>query len=374
MCYAIPGKIKEIRDNSVIVDYFGEEREALNEFDLKIGDYVYAQAGAVIQKIETEKAEKILEGWKEDFDKLKEIDERLSREMSEPDSPWLRDLVNSVGEEGISKEEALKLMKIENKNDLSYLFHSANKVRQEHLSNSSCIHGIIEFSNHCTNDCLYCGIRRSNKNLQRYRMTEEEIVDLAVHATEKLNFKALVLQSGEDRFYTKEMIVSILKKIRERCDTMVFLSIGERSLEDYKSFYEAGARGVLIRFETSNKENYEKIHEGTKANFDRRIELIRGVKEIGYVISTGFMIGLPNQTDEDIVDDIFFTKELQPDMYSFGPLIPNADTPFKDSTQQGLSSVLKVISTARLIDPESKILVTTALETLDKEGGKLGLL
>lgn len=337
MCYAIPGKIIEINGNIVTVEYFGEKKKARNEFfEIKLGEYIYAQGGFIISKISAEEAVPILETWQELFQKLKETDLRLTREPKT-------------------------------------LYQIANSTRQKHLGNSCCIHGIIEFSNYCKNNCLYCGIRKDNNKLVRYRMDIDEIVSACDYAVNKLGFKALVLQSGEDPWYTEEKLIELIKKIRERCETLIILSIGERDLKIYKKLYNEGARGVLLRFETSKPDLYEKLKPGSK--LEERINLIKDLNKIGYLIMTGFLIGLPGQTEEDILEDIRLTSELQTEMFSFGPFIPHKNTPLANEQKPSIETCLNVIARARILCPESKIVVTTAMETLDKENGaRLGLL
>ena len=337
MCYAIPGKVVEINNNICKIEYFGIVKKVRNDFfDLKIGDYVYAQGGFVIQKIPEEEARETLKVWEEFFDKLREIDLKLTYESKE-------------------------------------LYKIANKIRQEYHDNSCCVHGIIEFSNYCRNNCLYCGLRRDNKKIRRYRMDEEEIINLATYAVKKLNFKALVLQSGEDLFYDKERLAYIVKRIMEESPCLLILSIGEREIAIYEQLYELGARGVLLRFETSNKKIYEKMRPGHK--LEERINLIKEVKKIGYLIMTGFLIGLPSEEERDILENLRLTYELGAEMFSFGPFIPHPDTPLKDCQPPAEELVLDTIAKARILYPQSKILVTTAFQTLNKKDGlKKGLL
>ncbi len=337
MCYAIPGKVVEINNNICKIEYFGIVKKVRNDFfDLKIGDYVYAQGGFVIQKIEEEEAKETLKVWEEFFDKLREVDLKLTYESKE-------------------------------------LYKIANKIRQEYHDNSCCVHGIIEFSNYCRNNCLYCGLRRDNKKIRRYRMKEEEIINLAVYAVKKLNFKALVLQSGEDLFYDKEKLGYVVKRIMEESPCLLILSIGEREIEIYERLYQLGARGVLLRFETSNKKIYEEMRPGHK--LEERINLIKEVKKMGYLIMTGFLIGLPGEEERDILENLRLTYELEAEMFSFGPFIPHPDTPLKDCWPPSEELVLDTIAKARILYPTSKILVTTAFQTLNKKDGlKKGLL
>jgi biotin synthase len=337
MCYAIPGKIKEINDNVVTVDYFGETKKARNEFyKLSPGDYIYAQGGFVIQRIAEKEALDILGPWKELFFKLKEIDKRFAASPKD-------------------------------------LYQRANAIRQEHIGNACCIHGIIEFSNYCRNDCLYCGLRKSNAALKRYRMSPDEIIANAEYAINRLNFKALVLQSGEDSAFGEEELGYIIESIMKRSPVLLIVSIGERGVDLYKKLYASGARGALVRFETSNERLYEKYRPGHRLK--DRVDLIRGLKDAGYLVFTGFLTGLPGQTENDILDDIGLTGSLGPEMFSFGPFLPHPDTPLSDSPKPDMKLVLDAIATARITYPDSRILATTALETLDPEGGlKAGLL
>ncbi|MFH1074741.1 MAG: [FeFe] hydrogenase H-cluster radical SAM maturase HydE [Candidatus Firestonebacteria bacterium] len=331
MCYSIPGKVLAIDGKMVTVEYFGEQRRAKNEFyDLIPGQYVYAQGGFVVSTVEVKEAEKLLQNWKEVFLKLKEKDLRLAREPKT-------------------------------------LYQIANAVRQKHQDNSCCVHGIIKFSNYCSCDCMYCGIRKNNKEIKRYRMTIDEIVKQADKAVNKLGFKALVLQSGEDPWYTEEKLLGLVKKIREKCGVLIVLSIGDRPVSVYKNLYEAGAKSALIRFETANEKIYASMKEGKKLK--DRLELINKLKETGYLVMSGFLIGLPGQTEHDLMEDIRLTGDINPEMFSFGPFIPHKGTPLAKERIPALNEVITVIARARILYPESKIVVTTALETLDKKGG-----
>ena len=245
-------------------------------------------------------------------------------------------------------------------------------MRAKNIQNACCVHGIIEFSNHCANDCAYCGLRRQNKGIRRYRMTTEEIIEAAEHAVKKLGFRALVLQSGEDSSYSDDDLVHIVSGIRGRCGVLLFMSVGERSASCYRRLYEAGAYGTLLRFETSNPKIYRSLHSGRE--LAPRLALIRKLKKMGFVLATGFLFGLPGQTDKDIAQDIKLTKSLEPDMVSLGPLIPHPSTPLAGMDKVSLGKALTVISVCRLAAPKSHIAVTTALETLDPGGRKEGLL
>lgn len=337
MCYAIPGKVVEIEDSFVTVDYFGEKRKAKNDFyKLSLGDYIYAQGGFVIQKILPQEAEETLKVWKELFFRLQKRDLKLTQKPKN-------------------------------------LYQIANSIRHKKLANSCCIHGILEFSNFCRNDCFYCGLRKSNFNIKRYRMDIEEIFNACRYAVEELKFKAIVLQSGEDLWYTEERLKEIVKKITKNLAVLLILSIGERDLKLYEELYREGARAVLLRFETSNEKLYEKYRP--YHHLRDRINLIKNLKDLGYLIFTGFLLGLPGQSKKDILNDIRLTGDLKPEMFSFGPFIPHPDTPLGTSLKPSLEWILEIIARTRIKYPYSRILVTTALETLDRRNGlRLGLL
>lgn len=378
MCYAIPGRVVELKGKIAIIDYFGESRKAFNEFDdLQVGDYVYAQGGFLVKRIESNEALSILETFKEMFFKLQKVDSRISRirgpEPKMVDEKFIKAIKKAKQGLSLTQEETLRLLRTTDSQQLKILFKTANALRQRHLKNSCCVHGIIEFSNYCKNDCYYCGIRKDNEKLERYKMSIEEIIDVVDYAVNRLGFKAIVLQSGEDFWYTTEKLIKMIKEIKARCGVFLILSVGERSIKCYEQMYKAGARGVLFRFETSNKKMYGKLH--TTLKFERRIKLLEAMGKLGYLVATGSLVGLPGQTEEDLMNDILLTKSLKADMWSFGPLIPHPETPLSSSKMVNINTVLKVLAVSRLIDSKAKILVTTALETLDKENGRrLGLL
>ncbi|MBU0953347.1 MAG: [FeFe] hydrogenase H-cluster radical SAM maturase HydE [Nanoarchaeota archaeon] len=371
MCYAIPGRVVSIKGQIAVVDYFGEQRTVLNDNDdIQPGDYVYAQGGILINKIAEKDAREILGFWKEKFFELKKIDAQYSKLHTSGEGELLRILQRVNVKQKLNNEEFIYLLNLQTKEEQSLLFETANVVRQKEHDNACCVHGIIEFSNYCRCDCFYCGLRKSTSQ-KRYRMTPEEIISAATYAVNELGFKALVLQSGEDEWYDEEKLVTLVKEIR-KLNVLIFLSIGERSKALYKKLYETGARAVLLRFETSNKEIFQNLRPGT--NLEQRLDLIRYAKELGYIVATGFLIGLPGETEEDILNNIMLTKSLGADMYSFGPLIPAAGTPLEKEPLGEKSAVLKTIAVTRLLDRKAKILVTTALETLGDNAKKEGLL
>jgi biotin synthase len=368
MCYAIPGKVTEIKGKTVTVDYFGEKKTAINEIvSLKPGDYIYAQGGYVIQTLGEKEAVEVLETWKELFFELRETDVRLSRRPAEETGvsrPISLILDKAAEGRELKREELHKLLLTENPAEQGQLYKTANFLRQKYLSNSCCVHGIIEFSNYCKHDCVYCGIRRSNAILTRYRMTDEEIYAAVEEAVEQHGFKALVLQAGEDPEFTVDRLDELIREIKKRHAVLIFISVGEIGRAGLKQLYEAGARGVLLRFETSDPKLYDNLHCGDK--LEERLQDVRDAYELGYLVLTGGLIGLPGQTIESLLNDIILTKELNAEMYSFGPVLP-------DGPKTEL--VLKVLAVSRLIDPKNaKIVVTTGFETLDPEARRKGLL
>ncbi len=377
MCYAIPGKVKQITDKTILVDYFGETKKAINEFyDLQVGDFICAQGGFVIKKVEPKEAKETLSAWRELFFELQEVDVRLSKMDSaggDIDKKLQAVLDKALENIPLKREELLYLLSLNTKPERELFFKAANFIRQKHHKNACCVHGIIEISNYCSQPCSYCGISSHNKDVPRYRMSADEIISTAVEAVERYGFQALVLQGGEDSNFTPAELADVITRIKQAVPVLICVSFGEVGLEGLEQLYKAGARGLLMRFETSNEQLYEKLHPGRK--LETRLAHIRKAHELGYLIMTGSLIGLPSQTDEDIVNDICLTKELHAEMYSFGPFLPHPQTPLADHEVISSDQVLKTLALARLIDPEvAKILVTTALETLDPKMRKQSLL
>ncbi len=377
MCYAIPGKVIGINNNIALIEYFGEKKEALTDVEgLRVGDYVFAQGGVIVERLQEGDALNILDSWRETFFRLKERDRRLAEEapLSGDADPKISGILKK-GEEGIAltRDEMLTLFRCREKGELSLLYQAANRIRQKVHKNSSCVHGIIEFSNICRNDCDYCGIRRDNHHLERYRMEIDEIVDAVTSSVRELGFKALVLQSGEDGYYTTDRLIEIIHKIRERCGVLLILSIGEREMKCYEELYNAGARGVLMRFETSNPDLYGRLH--TTLSYNNRIQTLKGLKETGYIIATGALIGLPGQIEEDVIEDILLARSFDAEMYSFGPLVAHPDTPLATTPPVDIDTVLKVIAITRLMHHDGNLLVTSAVESLfGKKGVRQALM
>ena len=252
------------------------------------------------------------------------------------------------------------------------LYSSADEIRRENYGDNVYIRGLIEFTSFCKRNCYYCGLRRDNKNAQRYRLTKEEIL-LCCDQGYKLGFRTFVLQGGEDETIKSEEICDIVKSIKENYpDCAVTLSIGEKSYEEYKSFKQAGADRYLLRHETADSEHYGMLHPKS-ANIETRKKCLFALKELGFQVGSGFMVGSPYQTTENIICDLRFLQELKPDMIGIGPFIPHKDTPLGNNPSGTLALTLRLIAILRLMFPKALIPATTALGTIKKGGRELGL-
>lgn len=253
-----------------------------------------------------------------------------------------------------------------------YLFKNAVEVRDELYGKNIYIRGLIEFTNYCKNDCLYCGIRRSNKNAQRYRLTSLEILECADEGY-ALGFRTFVMQGGEDGYYTDEILCDVVRKIKLKySDCAITLSIGERSFESYKKLREAGADRYLLRHETSNKCHYGKLHS-KEMSFENRIKCLENLKELGYQVGCGFMVGSPYQTEEDLANEMIFLKDINPHMVGIGPFISHKYTPFKNEKSGSVELTLFMLGLIRLTLPNVLLPATTALRTLDEFGREKGI-
>lgn len=246
-------------------------------------------------------------------------------------------------------------------------------VRHEHYGNDVYIRGLIEFTNYCKNDCLYCGIRKSNCNANRYRLTKEQILDCC-HAGYNLGFRTFVLQGGEDGYFTDERMVEIISAIKNDFpDCALTLSIGEKSKESYQRFFDAGADRYLLRHETANFEHYSKLHPANLTASNRQ-DCLKSLKDIGYQVGCGIMIGSPHQTVEHLAEDMLFMKDLNPQMIGIGPFIPHKDTPFANETAGTLELTLFMLGLIRLSLPKVLLPATTALGTIAENGREMGIL
>lgn len=254
-----------------------------------------------------------------------------------------------------------------------YLFEQARAAREAVYGKAVYMRGLIEFTNYCKNDCYYCGIRRSAKGAERYRLSEEQIL-ACCEMGYTLGFRTFVLQGGEDAYYTDERIVSIVSKIKEKYpDCAVTLSIGERERASYEAFFAAGADRYLLRHETANDAHYALLHP-PELSLTHRKQCLRDLKEIGYQVGCGFMVGSPGQAPEHLAEDLQFIHELQPHMVGIGPFVPHHDTPFAKEAQGGLELTLRLLAIIRLMEPHVLLPATTALGTIDPRGREKGIL
>lgn len=284
----------------------------------------------------------------------------------------MKNLIDKLYKErNLTKEEWIYLL--DSKIDTEYLFQRARKIQNEIYGKDVYIRGLIEISNYCKNDCLYCGIRCSNKNADRYRLSKDDILNCCDEGY-KLGFRTFVLQGGEDAYYTDDLMCDIVKSIKEKySDCAVTLSLGEKTKETYKKYKDAGADRYLLRHETANKSHYESIHP-EKMSFVSRQKCLFDLKELGFQVGCGFMVGSPNQTNECLADDMIFLKKLNPHMVGIGPFISQKDTPFANKKNGSAEKTLILISLIRLLLPNALIPSTTALGTLDSQGREKGIL
>jgi biotin synthase len=249
---------------------------------------------------------------------------------------------------------------------------AAEKERRRFYGNTVFTRGLIEISSFCKNDCLYCGIRRSNANAERYRLTEEQILECADNGYE-LGFRTFVLQGGEDAYFTDERLVPLIGELkRRRPDCAVTLSLGERSYESYKRLREAGADRYLLRHETADEEHYKKLHPD-EMSFQNRMRCLKNLKALGYQVGCGFMVGSPFQTPETLAKDLKFIEEFKPEMCGIGPFIPHRETPFAKHPAGTLELTCFLLSVIRLIHPPVLLPATTALGTIDPLGRERGI-
>ena len=272
----------------------------------------------------------------------------------------------------LTTDEYKKLIEFRNEETADYLAQKADSVRKSVYGNKVFTRGLIEISNVCKNDCLYCGIRKSNKNCERYRLTDEEILECCREGY-SLGFRTFVLQGGEDGHFTDEAVCGIVSQIKKLYpDCAITLSLGERTKESYKKLFDAGADRYLLRHETATKEHYEKLHPDNMS-FDTRMECLKTLKEIGFQTGCGFMVGSPFQTNEDIARDLKFIEEFSPEMCGIGPFIPHKDTDFRDYEAGSVDLTCYLLSVIRLIKPNILLPATTALGSLDPFGREKGI-
>jgi biotin synthase len=271
-----------------------------------------------------------------------------------------------------SDEEILHYITTTNADEMTALFNQAADIRDKHYGRNVYFRGLIEFSNYCKNDCLYCGIRRSNNAAHRYRLSDDEILGCC-QVGDLLGYKTFVLQSGEDPHWTDERVVGIVRKIRARFPHhAITLSIGEKPRASYQAYFDAGADRYLLRHETADNAHYTKLHPASMS-LDNRKQCLFTLKEIGYQVGAGFMVGTPYQTPETLLADMRFLQRLQPHMVGIGPFIPAAGTPFANEPGGTVNQTLRMVALTRLLLPKALIPATTALGTIDSLGREKAL-
>lgn len=266
----------------------------------------------------------------------------------------------------LTKSEIIELLNSDGKE----LYKYSDRVRQENVGDGVHLRGLIEFSNICKCSCKYCGLRSPNNRADRYRLEPDDIIKYAQNGVE-LGYKTVVLQSGEDNYYDTDKLCHIISEIKKN-DIAITLSIGERTREEYQAFKDAGADRYLLRIETTDKELYKFLHP--HMDFNNRVRCLKDIKDIGYEVGTGCLVGLPNQTIDSLADDILFFKSLDADMVGIGPFIPHPETPLKgELNPKNFDIALKVMAITRLILPDINIPATTAMETINPMGRIIAL-
>jgi biotin synthase len=279
---------------------------------------------------------------------------------------WVRDRLRMERIMPALNSQVEELLKAE-ENELALW---ADEVRSSCCGDEVHLRGVIEFSNYCIRDCLYCGLRCSNRKLTRYRMTKEEIVECALMGFQA-GLKTIVLQSGDDLACREEDISRIIHLIKEKADVAITLCVGERDYRDYRAWKKAGADRYLLKHETANPVLYSRLHPGQ--TLAKRLEILGWLKEIGYQVGAGNIVGLPGQTLRDLADDILLMKELDVEMAGIGPFIPHPDTPLGDEKQGTLNMTLKVLALARIVLRDVHLPATTAIGSIHPEGREMAL-
>lgn len=285
----------------------------------------------------------------------------------------IREFVNCLENgEDISKTDLLYILKNYKKEE-QYIKKKAREITDKIYGKKVYIRGLIEVSNICKNNCFYCGIRRENKNLERYRLSKKEILDCCENGY-VLGFRTFVLQGGEDEYYTDKILVDIVSSIKQKYpDCAITLSLGEREKSSYKELRAAGADRYLLRHETATQNHYRKLHP-KEMSWEHRIQCLEWLKEFGYQVGCGFMVGSPFQTYENLIEELLFIKKMQPAMVGIGPFLSHKDTPFATKENGNLDITLLLLSLIRIMNKNVLLPATTALATLDPKGRELGIL
>ena len=286
----------------------------------------------------------------------------------------LHELIDRLHKEHtLTRGEFITLIKERDEENASYLASLAREEAVKIYGNGVFPRGLVEFTNYCKNNCYYCGIQGSNQHANRYRLSKDEILSACENGYQ-LGYRSFVLQGGEDPHYSDDVMVPIVSEIRKRYqDCAITLSLGERSKESYQKLYDAGADRYLLRHEAATPELYQKLHPES-LSLENRIQCLWNLKEIGYAVGTGFMVGAPYQTVENLVDDLLFIQKLDPQMVGIGPFVPHHDTKFKDYPSGTVELTTYLTSILRLMNPHLLLPATTALGTIDPRGRENGIL
>ena len=286
----------------------------------------------------------------------------------------LHELIDRLHKEHtLTRGEFITLIKERDEENASYLASLAREEAVKIYKNGVFPRGLVEFTNYCKNNCYYCGIQGSNQHANRYRLSKDEILSACENGYQ-LGYRSFVLQGGEDPHYSDDVMVPIVSEIRKRYqDCAITLSLGERSKESYQKLYDAGADRYLLRHEAATPELYQKLHPES-LSLENRIQCLWNLKEIGYAVGTGFMVGAPYQTVENLVDDLLFIQKLDPQMVGIGPFVPHHDTKFKDYPSGTVELTTYLTSILRLMNPHLLLPATTALGTIDPRGREKGIL
>lgn len=269
-----------------------------------------------------------------------------------------------------TKDEIIHLLNLSEENERNLLYKAADELRRELFGQEVHFRGVIEFSNYCERNCVYCGLREENFTVERYRMSADEIIETAKRVS-NLGIHTIVLQSGEDTYYDTDILAYIIYSIKQNADVAVTLSIGERGFDEYRAWKFAGADRYLLKHETANPRLYAGYHN--REQLTNKIQHLKYLKRLGYQIGSGNMIGLPNQKIEDIAEDILLCKELDADMFAVGPFIPAPFTPYQKRKSGSVELTLNTMAVARLVLRDVHIPSTTALDTIDMKGREKGL-
>ncbi|MCL1788392.1 MAG: [FeFe] hydrogenase H-cluster radical SAM maturase HydE, partial [Defluviitaleaceae bacterium] len=285
----------------------------------------------------------------------------------------MNQLVDKLAKERTLPREEFKLLLSCQDADAAYLHQQAREASRQVYGNQIFLRGLIEFTNHCKHNCYYCGIRQGNGEVPRYRLSQADILECC-RTGYALGFRTFVLQGGEDDYFTDDILTDIIRDIRQNYpDCAITLSIGERSRDSYQRLFDAGVNRYLLRHETANTSHYNTLHPPHMSLVNRK-KCLQDLKEIGFQVGCGFMVGSPGQILDHVVDDLLFIKELDPAMVGIGPFIPHGATKFANEPTGSLALTLNALAILRVMNPVLLLPATTALGTIDKKGRELGVL